>query len=554
MIVATAASSFAMASASHDDGGRKRVIKVDKKYLSLPVSEDGEMSRMTIETSGLEPTYFNIRLACDSPDYWMAYDMTPYVGKTVEVTYAGAVPMDAIVMADTVIGKCAVYEETYRPQYHFSTARGWINDPNGLVYHDGEFHLFYQYNPAGVEWGNLNWGHAVSRDLIHWQELPIALRIGPEGEMYSGSAIVDYDNVSGLGQNGMAPMLAYYTVQTVKSEIYRDGQTQCLAYSNDNGRTWHKYEGNPIVDTCMKGDTWHNRDPKVFRHEASGKWVMVLHEKDGHSIYNSDNLTDWTYESHVPGFWECPELFELPVDGDLNNRKWVLSGASGNYMTGEFDGKVFVPDGGKHMYVGGRFYAPQTFNGEPSGRRVQIAWSNIRKSGMPFTGQMLLPTELKLVYTSEGIRLKCVPVCEVKSLLQPILSVKNMTVDEVNRLIAEKVDDTDCLCVKARFTMSHPTNAGLMLDGVKVLDYDLNFNRINGMPYFPQETGGLSLEFEMYIDRMSVETFYDGGLYVDISERMYSNDNCGLAFWSLEPMTVESLDVYKVDGIWNVDQ
>ena len=527
----------------------ERTVHIDKRYLNLPVVENGDRHLLSFRLGSQLLTKCDIRLARagEEPKYWMFYDVQAYQGKTLTLVYEGeAGCLEGITQSDEWKGQENVYTEAYRPQFHFSTRRGWINDPNGLVYYDGEYHLFYQHNPFGVEWGNLNWGHAVSRDLVHWEELPEALQMDADGEMYSGSAVVDYNNVSGLGSRENPAMLAFYTLQA------RHGQVQCLAYSLDKGRTWTKYAKNPIIDTAMKGGTWHNRDPKVFWYAPGRHWVMVLHEKDGHSIYNSTNLTDWTWTSHTPGFWECPELFELPVDGDPNHTKWVMSGASGTYMIGSFDGKRFTPEAGKYYYATGYLYAPQTINNIPAkdGRRIQISWASIRHQDMPFTGMMLMPVELKLVTTKDGIRLTALPVKEVEQLLTPVFKADSLTMDEANEKLKGIATDGKGLCVKATIRLTHPTNAGLELDGHRILDYDMNFNRINGIPYSPDDFTSLRLSFDLYIDRNSIEAFFDGGRYSFTNDRKAPKGERRLKFWSLEDLAVESLEVYTVDSIW----
>ena len=527
-------------------------FKADKRYVVFPIKSAAPQSKVAVLTADKkEYTDFKVRIVSDSAEYLMPYDISDLSGRTITLASSDGVDLSGVYLSDTIPGESSMYREKYRPQYHYSAKRGWINDPNGLVYSDGEYHLFYQYNPVDPDWGNLNWGHAVSKDLVHWRELPIAIRMGEDGEIYSGSAVVDYNNDSGLAKDGIPPMLAFYTLQVVRSPIYdHDGQMQCLAYSYDNGRTFEKYEGNPIVDTRMKGDTWHNRDPKVFYYAPGQHWVMALHEKDGHSFYTSHNLIDWEYQSHLPGFWECPELFELEVDGNPDNRKWVLTGASGTYMIGDFDGKQFIPGSGKHLYASGYMYAAQTFNQMPDNRRVQIGWSSIRKPGMPFTGQMMLPVELTLTDTKDGPRLRAMPVKEVETLLKPVFKASDISMEEANKLLADKVKSTERLLVRAKMRMTHPTNAGLNVDGSNVLNYDLNFNKINDVHYFPQDIGSMSLEFDMYLDAMSVETFFDNGLYCEIKERPELKTEGSLQFWSNEPMSIDKLEVYEISSIW----
>src|SRR5690606_17896523 len=342
-------------------------IKISKKYLNLPVSHRQERNKMTFKVGGQPDLSIVIRLAPDEPDYWVFKDVSNLQGKTLTITYEGSdAGLENIFQNDEIVGQNELYKEKNRPQFHFTTRRGWINDPNGLVYYDGEYHLFYQHNPYEREWENMHWGHAVSKDLVHWVELPNALYPDNIGTMFSGSAVVDYDNTAGYNVGSTPAMIAFYTADSP------DKQVQCMAYSLDKGRSWTKYENNPLIDSKHIWNSKDTRDPKVFWYKPGGHWVMVLNERDGHSIYTSSDIKEWKYESHVTGFWECPELFELPIDGNPDNTKWVMYGASGTYMLGSFDGKVFTPESGKYLYTTGSIYAAQTFTNMPDGRRVQI--------------------------------------------------------------------------------------------------------------------------------------------------------------------------------------
>ncbi|WRZ54954.1 GH32 C-terminal domain-containing protein [Streptomyces sp. NBC_01314] len=246
------------------------------------------------------------------------------------------------------------YTETYRPQFHFTPEKNWMNDPNGLVYYKGEYHLFYQYNPNGNSWGDMSWGHAVSRDLVHWEELPLALSHDDEEMVFSGSAVVDWNNTTGFGTKKNPPMVAIYT------SAYKNGgkQAQSLAYSTDRGRTWTRYQGNPVLDIGSN----NFRDPKVQWYEPTKSWLMTVSLSTEHKVrfYSSKNLKDWTLQSEfgpagaTGGVWECPDLFPLAVDGDKKKIKWVLvvninpggiAGGSGSqYFVGDFDGKKFTAD------------------------------------------------------------------------------------------------------------------------------------------------------------------------------------------------------------------
>ncbi|OJJ00309.1 hypothetical protein ASPVEDRAFT_128290 [Aspergillus versicolor CBS 583.65] len=312
------------------------------------------------------------------------------------------------------------YSEPYRPQYHFTPARGWINDPNGLVYVNGTYHTFYQYNPGGTDHDNISWGHATSEDLTHWDEKPVALLArgfpGNVSEMFfSGSAVVDVQNTSGLGAGDEGPMVAIYTSyypvsQTLPSgkRVRTDQQSQSIAYSLDQGETWTTYdEANPVLlePPAPYKDQYKNfRDPNVFWHEETGKWVLVAALSEIHKllIYTSDNLKDWSFVSEfgpynaVGGVWECPSFIPLPVDGDESNVKWVAIiglnpggppgtvGSGNQYILGQFDGTAFIPDK-ESIHAGGTanwfdygpdFYAALVYNGLPKYQHTVITWMN----------------------------------------------------------------------------------------------------------------------------------------------------------------------------------
>src|SRR5690606_34573366 len=274
--------------------------------------------------------------------------------------------------------------------------------------------------------------------------------------MFSGSAVIDHENTAGYNQGKLPAMVVAYTAHSSERQV------QGIAYSLDNGRTFTKYEGNPVIDSKEKWNSHDTRDPKVFWYEPGGHWVMVLNERDGHSIYTSGDLKDWHYESHTTGFWECPELFELPVDGDADKTKWVTYGASGTYMLRSFDGKIFTPESGKYQYTMGTMYAAQTFTNMPDGRRVQIGWGRVSHAGMPFNGMMLLPTELTLRTTKDGPRLFNVPVKETEKLFTPLRQGKDLTSDKANELL-DQFDHADCLRIRTTFKLSHATGAGFNL-------------------------------------------------------------------------------------------
>lgn len=519
-------------------------IKIDKKYLNLPVSHQVERAPMTLRADGMEDYSFQIRLAQSQPDYWVFCDMSRYQGKELRISYPGDnARLELIYQADEIAGQDSLYRESNRPQVHYTQRRGWNNDPNGLLYYDGEYHLFYQHNPYEREWENMHWGHAVSRDLIHWTELQEALYPDEHGTMFSGSAVIDYKNTSGFGKEGVPPMVAIYTAAS------SDRQIQCIAYSLDKGRTWTKYAENPVIDSKDKWNSVDTRDPKVFWFEPIKKWVMALNERDGHSIYHSDDLKHWDYQSHITGFWECPELFELPVDGNPDNKKWVMYGASGTYMIGEFDGYKFTPEAGKYYYTNGSIYAAQTYTNIPEsdGRRIQIGWGRIAHPGMSFNGCMLIPTSLSLKTTSEGIRLFSTPIKEFDQLQTNVYKGSNLTGEKASEAL-QPYKNNATLRIKATLKLSHATSAGLSLDGQNLLDYDMNGNRVNGVFYSPDDMTSMEISVDMIIDKTLIEAYIDNGAYSYSMERKATNQE-GFRFWG-NNIEVKNLEIYTLKSIW----
>ena len=527
-------------------GAKDISFKITKKYLNLPVSHQVSRSVMTFEIDGKKERAFEIRLAPGLADYWVFCDVSFLKDKVVKISYNGnEAGMDKIYQADEIAGHENMYRESNRPQIHFTPKRGWHNDPNGLIYYEGEYHLFYQHNPYESEWGNMHWGHAVSKDLIHWEELPLALYPDENGTMFSGTAVIDYKNTSGFGKGNTPPMVAIFTADNAEKQI------QCLAYSLDKGRTWTKYAGNPVIDSKAVWNSKDTRDPKVFWHEPNKGWVMVLNERDGHSIYTSPNLKEWKYESHTTGFWECPEFFELPVDGNKNNKKWVMYGASGTYMIGTFDGKKFTPEHGKYLYTTGSLYAAQTFANIPDsdGRRIQIGWGRITHPEMPFKSLMLLPTALTLRTTKEGIRLFNNPVKEVDKLQTLLFENNSITSREANQLL-NKYSNEDCFRVKFTIKLSHATDAGFNLYGQQLMRYDMNSNQVNGVFYTPEERTSMEISADVIIDKTSIEVFIDNGAYSYSMERRADTRNReGFHFYG-NNIEVKDLKVYSMSSIW----
>ncbi len=337
----------------------------------------------------------------------------------------------------SVTAQPAAYQELHRPQFHFTPAINWMNDPNGMVYYDGEYHLFYQYNPFGDKWGHMSWGHAVSPDLVHWEHLPLALAEENGVMIFSGSAVVDWKNTSGFGKDGKAPLVAIYTGHYSEKPL----QNQQIAFSNDRGRTWTKYEGNPVLDIGLKDF----RDPKVMWDERTGQWVMTVSMPTDRKVrfYGSPNLKDWTLLSEfgpagsVKGIWECPDLFQVAIEGS-DRSKWVLivniggesvAGGSGcQYFVGEFDGREFKSDDNDPTAVhwvdyAKDFYAAVSWADVPEsdGRRLWLGWmSNWEYANdvptTPWRSAMSIPRTLSLRKVDGDWRLLQQPVVELEKL------------------------------------------------------------------------------------------------------------------------------------------
>jgi sucrose-6-phosphate hydrolase SacC (GH32 family) len=400
---------------------RREMVARDR-YLHFPVKNGARVRRVNVSVEGEPVRQFTIELADGEPDWWAFLDIRAWKGKTLLVEVdrlpPGSKALSAIDQGDSLKDARTLYQEPLRPQLHFSSRRGWLNDPNGLVFHNGVYHLFYQHNPYGTRWGNMHWGHAVSRDLVRWEERPIALYPDRMGPMFSGSAVVDWKNTSGLGKDGKPPLVLAYTA-------FGPPAVQCLAYSNDGGLTWTKYARNPVLKNLAPED----RDPKLIWHQPTKRWVMVLYvglrNKGGKGVvhtvhfFTSPDLRNWTYRSHVEGLFECPDLFPLFLDGDPKKEKWVLTAASSEYLVGSFDGSTFKPETKKLPGHRGRgFYAAQTFSDIPAtdGRCIQIGWGQMPAPGMPFNQMMCFPCELALRTTPEGPRLTWRPVKEIENL------------------------------------------------------------------------------------------------------------------------------------------
>jgi fructan beta-fructosidase len=469
----------------------------------------------------------------------------------------------------------------WRLQYHFTPPQNWTNDPNGLVYYKGEYHLFYQFNPFGTKWGHMSWGHAVSSDLLHWRDLPVALAEENGIMIFSGSAVVDEHNSSGLCKpqgNDVSCLIAIYTGHTPER------QTQNIAFSNDRGRTWTKYKQNPVIDLHLKDF----RDPKVLWYEPEHKWVMACSLPDQRKIrfFASHDLIHWTALSDfgpagaTGGVWECPDLFELPVD-ESKATGWVLvvninpggvAGGSGTqYFVGNFDGRTFTKDPGESealwMDYGKDYYAAVSYFGHKPGdkRRVMIGWfSNWQYANdtpeQGWRGAMAIPREISLYKNADGIRIKQAPVRELQSLRHPIQSgVVGRDITDGKQI---EIEVTYAKEASGRFGLrvfqgpSNYTEVGIDPDKKALYIDRSDSGDVSFSKHFPgrQEAplpANEPLKLDILLDSSSVEMFADDG-EVTLADRVYPQDKdrqVRLFSTGAKP-EIASLRVWRLESVW----
>jgi fructan beta-fructosidase len=488
------------------------------------------------------------------------------------------------------------YREQYRPQFHFSPEAGWMNDPNGLVYYEGEYHVFYQFYPDSNLWGPMHWGHAVSTDLVHWQHLPVALYPDSMGFIFSGSTVVDIKNTSGLGSIENPALVAIYTYHN--PELERNGsntfQSQGIAYSTDHGRTWTKYSGNPVLKSPGIRDF---RDPKVIWHNKTGKWVMILAVHDRVHLYSSPNLINWTFESEFGkgtgahgGVWECPDLFELKVEGSSIS-KWVMlvsinpggpnSGSATQYFVGEFNGHSFTDETtGDHWVDWGRDnYAGVTWSNVPEsdGRRIFLGWmSNWQYATVVPTyawrSAMTVPRELSLKNENNNYLLLSNPVKELEILRdenpvvlpsQQISGLKVMQSDGIHIGQSEMVLDfkmgnpaVDSFGIilandrKEKLVISYSPKAGHMVvdrTSAGPSGFSKEFSGSVEAPYRVED----QIQFRLFIDAASVELFVDSGKLV-MTTLVFSSEalNKLKLFSTGGDILLEKAEFFNIKRIW----
>ncbi|MDN0054113.1 GH32 C-terminal domain-containing protein [Bacteroides caecigallinarum] len=525
-------------------------INPEKKYLLIPVEDsapEGEID-FVYQNSSLTGYTQKVRLSRGKTDYYVPVDMSQFDKDSIIMIVRG-VPSNSICWSDIEESDDMSLEvEKYRPSYHHTPAYGWMNDPNGMFYKDGVYHLYFQYNPYGSMWGNMHWGHSTSTDLVNWKNEGVAIAPDAIGTIFSGSCVVDHNNTSGFGEGAV---VAFYT--SAKPTPWGDCQTQSMAYSLDNGKTFIKYENNPILTSSEKDF----RDPKVFWYAPKEHWVMMLAVGQHMEIYSSKNLKDWTKESEFGeghgchgGVWECPDLVELPVEG-TKEKKWVLicninpggpfGGSATQYFVGDFDGSTFTnnyPEETKWMDYGKDHYATVTWNNAPDGRCIAIGWmSNWQYANnvptLQYRSANTIARDLSLFKQNGSVFLKSEPCKEMVEARKDGRQIKAVNVAKAETISLSTQSGNGAYEVELSINPGKSKEVSFTLSngkGEKVLmTYDVvkktfaidrtksgEVSFSNDFPAVTEITLSKSkeLKLRLFVDKSSIEAFVDNGKFV----------------------------------------
>lgn len=560
------------------------VLDSVKKFLLLPVQDDAPEGKVNIvvNNEGQLAQSMNIRLARERVDSYVPLDLSAYVNQKVSIDIAG-MPSSSLCWKELKLSDSfdMTNKEMFRPVYHHTPVYGWMNDPNGMFYKDGVYHLYFQYNPYGSVWGNMHWGHSTSTDLMHWNFEGCAIVPDAWGAIFSGSCVVDHNNTAGFGKGAV---VAFYT--SAKATPWGDVQSQSMAYSLDNGKTFTKYEGNPILTSSEKDF----RDPKVFWYAPGKHWVMMLAVGQHMEIYSSVNLKEWKKESEFGamqgahgGVWECPDLVEIPVEG-TREKKWVLicnlnpggpfGGSAAQYFVGSFDGKKFVnesPTQTKWMDWGKDNYATVTWNNAPDGRCIALGWmSNWQYANNVPTRQYrsanTLARDLTLYREGQELYLKSTPSVEVKKARGKKVSIPSFRVSEKHEIVNLFEDNRGAYEVEILIQNAGASKIAFCLlneKGEKVsMYYDLNRKQFvmdrseSGTVDFSKDFPAVTvapanvdkeLTLRLFVDRSSIEAFGEDGKFVMTNLVFPSQPYVKMCFEAdKNGYAVKTLNVYKL--------
>ena len=558
-------------------------LDVKENYMLLPVQDDAPEGKICIVRNNVqEGTFMNVRLARERVDSYVPFVLSAYKGQHISIDIQG-VPENALCWKELKMSDSfdMTNKEKFRPVYHHTPAYGWMNDPNGMFYKDGVYHLYFQWNPYGSVWANMHWGHSTSTDLMHWNFEGSAIVPDAWGAIFSGSCVVDHNNTAGFGKDAV---IAFYT--SAKASPWGDVQSQSMAYSLDNGKTFVKYEGNPILTSSEKDF----RDPKVFWYAPGKHWVMMLAVGQHMEIYSSVNLKEWKKESEFGamqgahgGVWECPDLVEIPVEG-TREKKWVLicnlnpggpfGGSAAQYFVGSFDGKKFVnesPTQTKWMDWGKDNYATVTWNNAPDGRCIALGWmSNWQYANNVPTRQYrsanTLARDLTLYREGQELYLKSTPSSEVKKARGKKVSIPSFKVSEKHEMVNLFEDNQGAYEVEILIQNAGASKIAFCLlndKGEKVsMYYDLNRKQFvmdrseSGTVDFSKDFPAVTvapanvdkeLTLRLFVDRSSIEAFGEDGKFVMTNLVFPSQPYVKMCFEAdKNGYAVKTLNVYKL--------
>ena len=553
------------------------------RFLLLPVQDDAPEAKVGVISGNTRVGELaNVRLARERVDYYVPFSLEAFMGKDVKIDVLG-MPQGSLCWKELKLSDTfdMANREKYRPLYHHTPAYGWMNDPNGMFYKDGVWHLYFQHNPYGSTWGNLSWGHSTSTDLVHWQYEGDPVMPDAWGLIFSGSSVVDTDNTAGFGPGAI---VAFYT--SAKSTPWGDVQMQSMAYSTDGGKSFTRYEGNPIL-TSTERDF---RDPKVFWYAPGKHWVMLLAVGQQMQIFSSKNLKEWKHESDFGlkhgahgGVWECPDLVELPIEG-TKEKRWVLicnlnpggpfGGSATQYFVGTFDGKKFTnqfPTKTKWMDYGKDHYATVTFHNAPDGRCVALGWmSNWQYAAVVPTKQYrsanTIARDLTLYRQDGDLLLKSAPSKEIEAARKDMKSLKKFNVsdaysidnllDDNNGAYEIEMEIRNNGAEKIVFTLLNGKGESVKMYYDTALRQFVMDRSVSGETAFSRdfpamtvapvpETGDFTLR--LFVDRSSIEAFGDGGKFVMTNIVFPSEPYNKMKFESVRgSFTVKKMNVYKL--------
>ena len=513
---------------------------IKSKYLVFPVNTLCSKKHLTFQKN--EQTVYSLDISLDllTPTFYAYIDVSRFAGESLRICVEPEMEI-RFTEADTLDIE-GLYREPMRPQIHFTTKNGWMNDPNGLIYLDGIYHMFYQHNPADATWGNMHWGHAVSRDLIRWEEKDIALFPDERGAMFSGSALLDEGNLLGLGDSENKAALLYYTT----TEPF----CQHLSYSTNRFQTIHRYGNQPVVPH-IAGD---NRDPKVIFCDELGCYILALYlEEDKYCLMRSSDLIHWeTFQQfHLPGDNECPDIF--PLQTKTGERKWIIIGAHDKYLVGHFaSGKFEADQQVMSLHYGTSAYAGQSFSNLPGDRRIRMEWDTWHLPTDTICGQMGIPMELTLAKYADTYYLQANPIREVAMLYQNTNSCSALMIapDAIFQL------PLDSSAQLLKLHSAHPNTGKLTIAifGISMkLDFDKNELQVGDCIAPICVTGG-DLDVTVIVDRCSIEVYADGGkIFLSCLDRHTVSDY-NLPYLSIrgtQPLTLDSLEIHSLKSIWS---